>query len=140
MRVASRPSGRQRPDQCLFEIAHVLLHVLAVPAQVENRVTDELTWPVGTQDFPPRFVSTTSTPAPSGTCSSSVSLRRPSVTTGRCSRKTTASGIAPWETAPASGRWRSRCFLVGNEAEIEQVGAAAHAVQPSGDLQSCQGP
>src|SRR6476469_8769234 len=36
----------QRPDECLFEVTHVLLHVLPMPAQVENRVTDELTWPV----------------------------------------------------------------------------------------------
>src|SRR2546423_11767942 len=64
-------------------------------------------------DLPPRFVSTTSTSAPSGTCSSASSVRRPSVTTGGCSSSTTVSGIAPCDTAPASDRCSSHASRYG---------------------------
>ena len=42
IRVAATPSGSERPDQRLLEVAAVALHVLAVPRQVEDRVADEL--------------------------------------------------------------------------------------------------
>src|SRR6266496_1379990 len=65
-------------------------------------------------DLPPRFVSTTSTAASFGTCSSAVSsARRPSVTTGGCSSSRIVSGIAPCETAPARERWRSHASRYG---------------------------
>ena len=41
-RVPSTPSGGERADQRLLEVADVLLHVAAVPLQVEDRVADEL--------------------------------------------------------------------------------------------------
>src|SRR3954466_11013638 len=47
-------------------------------------------------------------------CSSALSsVRRPSVTTGGCSRKSTVSGIAPCETAPASERCSSHASRYG---------------------------
>ena len=45
--------------------------------------------------------------------STSVSVRRPIVTTGGCSRKITVSGIAPCETAPASERCSSNASAYG---------------------------
>src|SRR5579864_3078925 len=65
-------------------------------------------------DLPPRSVSTISTSALSGRCSSALSsVRRPSVTTGGCSSRITVSGIAPCETAPASERCRSQASRYG---------------------------
>src|SRR5215210_2204142 len=40
------PEWRERPDQRLLEVAAVALHVLPVPRQVEDRIADELSWPV----------------------------------------------------------------------------------------------
>ena len=37
---------RQRADQGLLEVTAVLLHVLPVPSEVEDRVADELSWAV----------------------------------------------------------------------------------------------
>jgi len=58
----------------------------------------------GKVDLPPRSVFDHVDLGAVGTCSSPSSVRRPSVTTGGCSRKITVSGIAPCETAPASDR------------------------------------
>ena len=44
--LALEPERRDRADQRLLEVAHVLLHVAAVPLQVEDRVADELARPV----------------------------------------------------------------------------------------------
>src|SRR6059058_3928492 len=47
-------------------------------------------------------------------CSSAPSsVRRPKVTTGGCSRKSTVSGTAPCETAPASDRCNSHASRYG---------------------------
>ena len=46
MRSAVELERRERPDQRLLEVAHVLLHVAAVPLQVEDRIADELARPV----------------------------------------------------------------------------------------------
>src|SRR4051794_37688882 len=46
-------------------------------------------------------------------CNSVPSVRRPSVTTGGCSRKRIVSGIAPCDTAPASERCRSQASRYG---------------------------
>src|SRR3954452_11032714 len=46
-------------------------------------------------------------------CSSAPSARRPSVTTGGCSRKSTVSGMAPCETAPARERCSSQASMYG---------------------------
>ena len=40
--LALDPERRERPDERLLEVADVLLHVLAVPLEVEDRVADEL--------------------------------------------------------------------------------------------------
>src|SRR4029450_13018459 len=52
-------------------------------------------------------------------CSSTPeSVRRPSVTTGGCSRNTTVSGIAPWETAPARARCSSKASPYGTSPRL----------------------
>src|SRR5206468_12543574 len=49
-----------------------------------------------------------------GMCSSAPSsVRRPSVTTGGCSSRSTVSGTAPCDTAPASARCRSQASRYG---------------------------
>ena len=90
-----------------------LLHVLAVPVEVEDRVADELARPVvgrlaaavGLDDARPRR-------RPGG----GARPRRcagPRVTVGGCSSRTTVSGIAPCETAAASERCRSHASWYG---------------------------
>jgi hypothetical protein len=44
--LARDPEGAERSDQRLLEHAHVALDVLSVPAQVQDRVADELPRPV----------------------------------------------------------------------------------------------
>ena len=107
MRSASSAERRDRPDERLLEVAHVLLHVAAVPVQVEDRVADELPGPWNV-DLPPRFgLDDLDVGALRDVQLGASSVRRPSVTTGGCSRKSTVSGIAPCETAPASERCSS---------------------------------
>ena len=116
---------RQRADQRLLEIA---ARTSSRPCRAGSgrgsgsRRAGPGPWKV---DLPPRSVSTTSTSASAGTWSSPASVRRPSVTTGGCSRNTTVSGIAPCETAAASDRWRSQASPYG-QAKVEEVRPAAH--------------
>ena len=116
---------REREDQRLLEVAAVPLDVLPVPLQVEDRVADELPGPWKV-DLPPRSVSTISTSAPSGMCSSPSSVRRPGVTVGGCSSSRIVSGIAPCETAPASDRCSSHASLYGTSPRLIDV-RARHA-------------
>src|SRR5439155_27336467 len=44
--LAREPERLDRPNQRLLEVSHVLLHVAAVPLEIEYRVTDELARPM----------------------------------------------------------------------------------------------
>ena len=65
----------QRVDKRLLEVPDVELDVLAVLLQVEDRVADQLAWPVE-RGLPSAVGLDDLDPAPSGRWSSSVSVRR----------------------------------------------------------------
>ncbi len=103
IRVPSRSNGAERADQRLLEVADVLLEILAVALEVEDRIADELPRPVerrlatavGLDDVDSEIA---------GEMDLAVLGATPERDTGGCSRSTTVSGIAPCETAPASER------------------------------------
>ena len=109
-RARTRPSVRMTASS---RSRHVALHVAPVAVEVEDRVADELAGPVvgglaaavGLDDLDLGVLGDVEL-APS-------SVRRPSVITGGCSRRTTVSGIAPCETAAASARCSSHASPYG---------------------------
>ncbi len=122
--------GADRADERLLEVPAVALDVLAVAGEVEDRIADELARGRGTSTCRRGSVSTISTSAPSGMCSSPSSVRRPRVITGGCSSSTTVSGISPCETAAASERCSSHASRYGVSAEVEEVRLSHPGVMP----------
>ena len=125
--VASSPNGARVCDDRPLEVADVPLHVLAVAAEVEDRITDELARSVvGRLAAAVRLDELDV--APAGMWSSfACSVRRPVVTTGGMLDAARSSrGSCPATTAAASDALQLERLRVGDEAGVEEVGAAAH--------------
>ena len=106
--LAGDADGASVADQCLLQVADVALDVAAVPVQVEDRVADELARPmegrlaaaVGLDDLDVRAGGDVQLGASVGAAAECDDRRM--------LEKSTVSGIAPCETAPASERCSSQ--------------------------------
>ena len=129
VRPSSRvASSRPRPSvriERLLEVAAVPLHVLAVPLQVEDRVADELARAV-VVDLPPRSVSTISTSAPSGTCSSLSLGAAPERDHRRVLEQHHRVRDRALRDRAGERALQFPGLEVGDSAEVEEVGAALH--------------
>jgi hypothetical protein len=93
----------EREDERLLEVAAVLLNVLPVPPQVEDRVADELARPVVRGLAAAVRLADLDVGALRHVYLAG-SVRRPSVITGGCSRSSTVSGSSPLATPAATSR------------------------------------
>ena len=109
---ASRPNGASVPMSACLEVAAVLLHVLPVAGQVEDRVADELAGrvvgrlaaAVGLDELDLSVV---------GQVELALLGAAPERDDGRMLEQTTVSGILPCRTACASERWSSKASRYG---------------------------
>src|SRR4051794_13746118 len=129
--AACRQSERgERPDQRLLEVAHVLLDVLAVPPQVEDGVADELARPVERRPAAAVALDDLDLRA-----LGHVELVLAGSPPERHHRRVLQEdhGVRDRALRDCAGQRALEVprFAVGNQAEVEGVGAARHVFQPS---------